>query len=62
MLFDQKELEIAGQTGGLYLDSIGKTDLAKLTKDEWLHFLLVTCREYRLRFDESQLERGDPPF
>ena len=28
-----------GKAGGEYLSSIGKTDLAALSKDEWLQFL-----------------------
>ena len=38
----EKENELlleCGAAGGEYLDSIGKTDLAKLSKGEWLQFL-----------------------
>jgi len=37
---------IGGQNAGEYLDSIGKTDLAKLTKDEWQTFCSVMCVNY----------------
>jgi hypothetical protein len=36
----------SGKAGGAYLESIGKTDLAKLTKEEWLNFLTLILEEY----------------
>ena len=35
----QEALEIGGQEAGKYLETIGKTDLADLTREEWLEFL-----------------------
>lgn len=42
-MVDPTEQEIVGiqagsASGGAYLDSIGKTDLAQLTPDEWMTF------------------------
>lgn len=44
---DIESAENAGQFAGKYLESIGKTDLATLTKDEWINFLLVVIGKYR---------------
>ena len=35
---DAKAVLKGGEVAGQYLDSIGKTDLASLTPDEWLAF------------------------
>jgi hypothetical protein len=35
-----------GETGGEYLDSIGKTDLETLEPDEWLTFVEVIVTGY----------------
>lgn len=32
-------IEAGGAYGGQYLDSLGKTDLASLSEDEWLTFV-----------------------
>ena len=45
-LFEIKAALIGGQYAGEYLDSIGKTDLAKLTKQEWERFCSVMCVNY----------------
>ncbi len=45
-LHEQTALTYGGAAGGQYLDSIGKTDLATLTSDEWQTFLQVVCFEY----------------
>lgn len=34
-------LAVAGQSAGDYLDRIGKTDLATLTRDEWHEFCKI---------------------
>lgn len=39
-------MDDAGTLGGAYLDSIGKTDLATLTKEEWNAFIEVVCGGY----------------
>ena len=43
-----------GRNGGEYLESIGKFNLAELTKEEWLTFLECVCKNYHLKFLESQ--------
>lgn len=35
-----------GEMGGEYLDSIGKTDLAVLTRDEWATFVEAVITSY----------------
>jgi hypothetical protein len=59
-----------GDLGGEYLDSIGKTDLASLGREEWLTFVEAVVTGYcdHLRAlaerDEQHLRRLDPgaPF
>jgi len=36
-------MQAASDTGGQYLDSLGKTDLATLTPDEWMTFIESVC-------------------
>ncbi len=36
----------AGKAGGAYLESIGKYDLTKLTKEEWDTFVETICAEF----------------
>ena len=36
---EERALEAAGDAGGAYLDALGKTDLAALTKPEWINFI-----------------------
>lgn len=36
----------ASDMAGEYLDELGKTDLATLTRDEWLEFLHVVVKGY----------------
>lgn len=44
---EQAAIEAAGPVAGEYLESIGKTDLAVLTPDEWLTFLEVVVTAYQ---------------
>jgi len=37
----------AGKEGGKYLQSINKTDFARLTKEEWTHFLEIVIMHYQ---------------
>ena len=37
--FERQARDAAGKKAGAYLDGIGKTDLATLTKEEWAGFL-----------------------
>ncbi len=36
----------AGLAGGQYLDAIGRTDLARMSEDEWKYFIETIIREY----------------
>jgi hypothetical protein len=56
--FEIMALEYAGQMGGEYLDSIGKTDLATLTQDEWKIFIQCVC----LNFTHKRIELDGIPF
>ncbi len=55
-----------GKAGGEYLSSIGKTDLAALSKDEWLQFLQCVVgmlHEVRPEYDrklEAEYLEMDP--
>lgn len=61
-------LDYAGDMAGEYLDSIGKTDLAALTRSEWSTLIEVTVTGYcdRLRDlagrDSERLERTLDPM
>lgn len=44
-----------GAMGGEYLDSLGKTDLATLTLDEWKEFLSVVCLNYDVKKAEDYI-------
>lgn len=39
-------MEHAGDMAGEYLDSLGKTDLAKMSQDEWRTLIEVVCGGY----------------
>ena len=52
----------AGERGGKYLETINKFDLRTLTKDEWLTFVGLICREFQIRFDELTLSLSDLPY
>lgn len=42
--FDEIEeaaLQAAGNAAGMYLDGLGKTDLAALSREEWTHFCFI---------------------
>lgn len=40
-------LEAASPVAGEYLDSLGKTDLADLSRDEWMTFIEVIVTAYQ---------------
>lgn len=46
----------AGKSGGDYLDSLGKFDMAQMTHDEWMTFIEAVITTY---LDEL---RNTPPF
>ena len=37
---------VAANDGGEYLDTLGKTDLATMTEQEWLEFMECVCIAY----------------
>lgn len=49
-------MSAASDRAGEYLESIGKTDLTKLTEAEWTRFIHVTCGGYVDRLCELQAE------
>jgi hypothetical protein len=58
---EQRAIGDAGIEGGKYLDSIGETDVAKLTKAQWVTFL----KRVVLGFGTSirqQVRSGEIPF
>jgi len=42
-----------GEQGGAYLESIGKTDLITLTKEEWLTFLGTVVTNFQNELGED---------
>lgn len=44
--FEDEAIERVGPHAGKYLDSIGKTDLASMTLDEWNAFIKHVCKSY----------------
>ena len=57
---ENEALKAGGQTGGAYLDSIGKYDLAVLSGEEWAEFLRRVLEGYAEHMRE--LARDWPPF
>lgn len=60
-MIDPTKLEMdavkyGGVMGGEYLDSIGKTDLATLSADEWESFLLCVVGGYHDEIVKLQYE------
>ncbi len=39
-------MEKAGKAGGAYLESIGKYDVTKLSKEEWDKFIEIICNTF----------------
>lgn len=48
-----------GSMAGEYIKSIGKTDLATLTKSEWQEFCSIMCLNYHLALVESESQLSD---
>lgn len=46
--YEKKASHEAGKFAGEYLDSIGKTDLASLTAQEWKIFCETMCVNYAM--------------
>ena len=65
---DPNQAEIEGmlkgsEAGGAFLESIGKTDLATLTYDEWMSFIEKVIRTYEKTCLDLYTNGGeDPPF
>ena len=57
---EQEAINRAGELAGEYLESIGKTDLAKLEVDEWQTFLEAVVTGYTDRLRE--LTKDQVPF
>lgn len=58
-------LETASRNGGEYLESIGKTDLAQMTKTEWMTFIEAVVTGYYETHDremDGYLPNCDAPF
>ena len=52
-----------GEAGGEFLESIGKTDLASLSFDEWMSFIEKVIRTYEKTCMDLYTDGGDnPPF
>lgn len=43
---EREAMDHGGSMGGEYLDELGKTDLAKLTPEEWATFVECICTGY----------------
>jgi len=43
---EQDALNAGGQSGGAYLDSLGQTDLAELSLEDWQAFIEVIVTAY----------------
>ncbi len=54
--------ETAGKVGGKYLETIGIFDLSQLSKEQWMEFLSIVCREYAVVLSESLLKLSDLPY
>jgi hypothetical protein len=39
-------LSVVSEIAGKWLETLGKTDLAQMTPDEWMAFLKTVCDEY----------------
>ena len=60
---DADAIKFGGKKGGLYLDMLGKTDLATLTGPEWQDFLTYVVEgAWRFSLDRhlTQVEAKEP--
>lgn len=48
----------SSECAGEYLDSIGKTDLKELTKEEWMTFITVVSINFYQKKNELDREGG----
>ena len=61
---EAKGLAAASDLGGGYLESVGKTDLAKLTPEQWQEFVSTVCGGFvsavnNARHDEAMVYLAD---
>lgn len=57
---EEEAIAAGGAQAGAYLDSIGKTDLAELTPEQWTKFLGTFFHGYSVHMREAA--RANPPF
>ncbi len=50
--YEADAIAVAGERGGEYLDSLGKTDLATMSDDEWRSLIAVVVGGYVERMGE----------
>ncbi|MDR7037431.1 hypothetical protein J2X36_002178 [Methylobacterium sp. BE186] len=58
--FEQAARDEAGDMAGAYLESIGKTDLARLTEEEWKTFLHQVLVGFEASLRRRFLENAAP--
>ena len=54
-------MQAASEPAGAYLESLGKTDLATLSPDEWMTFVETVCLSYHNEL-RRLTDTGEPPF
>ena len=59
---EKQAMQNAGNMGGEYLDSIGKTDLASLTQAEWTCFVECVCTGYTDAMRKLRAMDDEIPF
>lgn len=57
---DVEAMYAASDEGGKYLESIGITDLAKMSEDQWMTFIETVVRAFEEK--RSELWGNQPPF
>lgn len=60
----EEAVKFGGDMGGKYLESIGKYDLSSLSKEEWLTFVELVCRNYHIKLvtPDNDILDDDIPF
>jgi len=58
---EHNALKDASADAGLYLEALGKTDMASMTVEEWQEFVKVTCFSYAENM-QNVVESEDPPL
>lgn len=58
--YEAFSLSDAGDAAGEYLESIGKTDLASLEREEWLKLLKTVLETYSEKMKERLLSHAAP--